>query len=311
MTYWSLHSDYFDLDNVNESRKNKKPITRDNIVQLSKKTIYFNNCTILTLDNKVIHNCEETTCNGQFYSNTNNLEYKIFGSYFEKDTISSYFLKINNFGVFLHTDCWNYIKNNYKIELKFSDLPILSLENTPKKYNHPYLPPYFNIIDYGKVQEYWGQEFDYIKLIDDKNEWMCESLLEKNTKNISRIKKIISQLNLKNNPKRIGPNISATFYNDNIYRIGNNGNFWITKNNKWNEINNQVISKNYVIKIKNIRKNKNNNKIINYINKIKQIGQYSTVPIFMDNLSELITPNNITYSFTISAFEEDFDKIKL
>jgi hypothetical protein len=280
------------LDMLEELKESKK---KEDLLKLFNNTLHFVKCTFLTLDNKIIHNCYNDSCNDGFMSLTDKETYYIFN----EDKI-----RFNdNYGVFLHTDCWNYIKNNYKIELKFSDLPVLfkdDISKKIKKYNSTDSPPLFDVIDFGKVTKYWdAQHFKYDELINDKNEWMCESLLKNNSKNTSRVKKIISQLKLKNDPKRIGPNISATFYKNNIYRIGNNGKFWITNNNKWNEIKKQVISKKYLIKI-----NASNFKIIY---KIKKIGQYSYAPIFIDNFIYL---DNSECSFTILAFEEDFNKIK-
>lgn len=309
-----LNYDQTNIDEINNNRN--KPIELKTILNLGKKLKHLNNCTILTLDNKIIHNCSNYDCYSQFKDNTNNTIYEMYEyfqnkklDYHKKNNDSVFYEKL---GVFLHTDCWKFILKTYNIELKFSDLPILEKDdrNKFKTYYHPYIPRPFYIIDYGTVQKYWSQYFNYIQLIDDKNEWMTSSLLENNKKNITRVKKIISQLKLKNDPKRKGPNISATFYDDNIIRIGNNNNFWITKNNKWNEIKKPIVSQYF--EIKNSTK-KLDKKIINNINNISQIGQYSKIPVFMYNFICYYSKEikSYIYVFYLVAFEEDMPKIKI
>ena len=289
MTFHSLPSDYYSIQDINK-------ITEESIIDLSKNTQYFDKCTILTIDNKIIHDCEDTNCAGTFMNIKDKKEYVIYGNYFDTNVIDKQWYDIINFGVFLHTDCWNYVKINYNIELKFIDLPIIDINDVSKKlkkYKHTYLPPNLYMIDYGLVQKYWGQNFDYIKLLEDENEWMCINPLKNNSKNTLRIKKIISQLKLKTNNKRPSPNISAIFYEDNLYKIGNNKKIWITKNNKWKEIKKSVIIKDY--RMKNSNK-KEFIKIIEYINKFKHIGQYSNIQVFIYDLEKI---SNNEYSFKL------------
>jgi len=291
MTFHSLPNDYYSDQDINK-------ITEERIIELSKNTQYFDKCTILTIDNKIIHDCEDTNCAGTFMNIKDKKEYVIYGNYFDTNVIDTQWYDIINFGALIHTDCWNYVKINYNIELKFIDLPIIDIKDVSKKlkkYKHTYLPPNLNVIDYGPVQKYWGQNFDYIKLLEDNNEWMCFNPLKNNSKNSSRIKKIISQLKLKINDNRPGPNISATFYENNLYKIGNNKKIWITKNNKWREIKKDVIIKDYTMKNKNSNK-KEFIKIIEYINKFKHIGQYSNIPVF---IYDLIKISNNEYSFKL------------
>ena len=298
----------------------KKPIDRKRIFDLDKKSSYLSKCTILTLDDKIVHNCKNSSCNDTFESEDNTEYYMQGYVYFDKiempdklnNTLSTYHSD-KQLGVFLHTDCWMFLKKNYKIELKYSDLPILMKDDIPKKYkkySHTYLPIYFDIINYGIITKYWGQDFNVVQALDDNNDWIYGSLLNNsNSKNISRVKKIISQFNFKNDPKRIGPNISATFYNDDIIRIGNNGNLWITKNNKWTEIKKPVVKKYFhiAVKIKNYNK-----KILKFINNIKQIGEYSKEPIFMHTFSQVYLPKTkeILYSFMLYSFDDYLDKLK-
>jgi hypothetical protein len=65
---------------------------------------------------------------------------------------------------------------------------------------------------------------------------------------------------------RKGPIVSATFYNEYIYRIGNNGNIWFIKAGKWMELKDTVIHEIHETKLK---------KNISYSNDI------NTQPIFI------------------------------
>jgi hypothetical protein len=49
------------------------------------------------------------------------------------------------YGVFIHTDCWKYIKNEYNIELTYSHLLIIN-KNLDKKV--------FKFINYGIIEKF-------------------------------------------------------------------------------------------------------------------------------------------------------------
>jgi hypothetical protein len=175
------------------------------------------------------------------------------------------------YGILLHYDCWKFVKINYGIELQYKHLPI----NYKIFKSGSGTPPLMKI-NYGEIKKYWGQDMDFEKMYKDNNMYMIQNpLIPSNTKNISRIKKIISQFKLKKE-QRPSPSISATFYKNNIIKIGNNNKFWIIKNNKWNEIKEDVIKKSF-----NIKSNK-----LSYFGQgnIPQIGEYNTVPLFINKI---------------------------
>jgi hypothetical protein len=170
-------------------------------------------------------------------------------------------------GIFIHLDCWKFIKINYGIELKYCNLPV-NYKNIDK--NDLRIPPLMKM-KYGEIQKYWRQDFDYLNNYLDKNTYMIDSpLISSNTKNITRIKKIISQLKLKKE-LRPSPPISATFYKNNDIKIGSNNKFWIIKNNKWIQLNEPIIKKSFTIDITNWYKPA----------KIPKIGEYNNKPIFI------------------------------
>ena len=56
----------------------------------------------------------------------------------------------------------------------------------------------------------------------------------KNKENKTRLLKIFKQFKIK--PDRKGPSISATFFKNNTYLIGNDNNLWKIKNKKWKKV---------------------------------------------------------------------------
>lgn len=157
------------------------------------------------------------------------------------------------YGLFVHTDCWKFVQKEYKIKLSYKYLPINQVERTKNKV--------FNFIDYGKIEKYWQQDFDFIKMISDGNEKLCDSPLK--TKLVAtNIKKVFNKLKIRKDEERQSPPVSATFYKQGIYRIGNNGNIWFIKNGKWNELKNTItyeITEKELEKIKNISFNEDVN----------------------------------------------------
>ena len=251
-------------DQIKILHENKNILT--NLKKLSNNIKWLKKCSMLLEDNRVIHGVKEINCNITFCKNTICYEHISLA-------LDNYNKELN--GIFIHTDCWKYIKNTYNINLNFSNLP-------------PHIQSYTKVfdIDYGDIEKYWGQDFNFLKIVNDKKEYLCSSPL-KEDKNISQIKKNISKLNLKNEPERKGPMVSATFYKEGDIKIGNNNNFWIIKGNKWVEINQKPIK----IKIK-IDFGKLDKKQRKFLDSVPYIGHYNKNPIFIisvnDDMIELI-----------------------
>jgi hypothetical protein len=260
-TCYSLSKDELLEDFINVE------ISENNINEIVKQSKWLNNCTLLLKNNKIIHNCKEISCNIGFKSIKTNKYYETLNVFtnnninFEQYNLNSKNF-IENIGIFIHTDCWKFIKKNYNIKLEYKDLPIY----LNKKNINSYLP-----INYNQISNYWDQSFNYLKMYLDNNIYMIQSPLKNNIKNINRIKKIINQIKLK--PNRTGPSVSATFYNKNDIKLGNNNKFWKISNGKWIEINEDVIIKKITINT--------NNKYIKNLNKIPQIGEVNNETIFI------------------------------
>jgi hypothetical protein len=163
-------------------------------------------CTILFSSNKIIHNAGESACNINFYHKNeefNNL--------------------INNPKSFIvmHTDCWKYIKKEKKIELRYSDFPIV------KKLYTDYHFFTFNI-SYKPRSNYWNQDFDIIEYLKDGN--IIDSPLKNNLQG-KFINSIFKKLDIKLD--RQGPRVSATLYEEGDLLIGKDKNLWEIKKNKW------------------------------------------------------------------------------
>jgi hypothetical protein len=258
---------------INKFKKLNKTKFIVNFNKLNKTTKWMNKCTFLTTDNKIIHNCKEVSCNIDFTDSKKNIythdPFKI-----SKSNI----LEPN--GVFVHTDCWKYIKNKFNIKLNYSYLPIFShsIKYTGNKI--------FNFINYGIIEKYWNQYFDFTNVIIDSNEYLLTSPLVENSLTSLYINKIFSKLKIRLDSERKGPITSAIFYNNGIYKIGLNGNFWQIKSGKWNEIK-EPISK--IIKIIN-RKNETL-----FIRQLKFIGEYNNIPLFVKSIKH--EKQNNTFEF--------------
>jgi hypothetical protein len=159
----------------------QKKIKMDIYNKILNKMKWLNKCTMLLDNDKIVHNCEEINCNNVFegknktYISSNN----------PKDGKT-----YDGIGIFLHTDCWYYVKNTYGIELTYSQLSIKL-----NKLNKINIEP-IKGIKYRYIENYWGQDTRYDKMFLDRNIWMAYSPLYEE-RNKDRIKKIIIQLKIK------------------------------------------------------------------------------------------------------------------
>jgi len=245
-SYMELAEETGDEYIINETKK------------LIKKFGYLNSNIFLTADDRIVRNCKETDCNISFVSPA--------GEYFTQIGYGHLYNMNMEYGImpgiFIHTSCWNWIKKTYDVELKYSDLPIDAYQNS--------IASPVPGINFGPITEYWEQYFNYIRMIENDDMFMID---RNDPKNIARIKKIVTQYKLKRDPKRIGPNVSATFFKEGNIKIGNNKNFWTKKNGKWQEIKEKVVKKKY--DIKNPSK-----QLMKYLNNIPYVGEYNKVPLF-------------------------------
>jgi hypothetical protein len=118
---------------------------------------------------------------------------------------------------------------------------------------------------------------DYYKMYTDKNIYMMSDPLKTDKMNDIRLKKIITQFKFKTE-LRPSPSMSATFNKTGDIRIGNNGKFWIIKNNKWVELKDKIIKKSIIV-----NDNNKNKSILSKINMIPQLGEKNTKLIFINN----------------------------
>ena len=230
-------------------------------LHIGKLTNWMDSCTFLTIDNRVIHKCSEVECNVIFVDSERNTythdPEKVFRDYL------SFGL---NHGVFVHTDCYKWIKKTYKIDLKFSHLPIVY----PKKPTFSY--KVFNQIKYGSIEKYWEQDFHFMSAVINSDADLLVSPLASNSSTGKRIGKIFSQLKIRLDSKRVGPVVSASFYPSGTYRIGSNKKIWVISGGKWKELNEPVIKSSYEIPTKQINK---------VTKTFVAIGESGSVPVFI------------------------------
>ncbi len=238
----------------------KDPKFLDKIKTYSKKTQWLNDCTFLTVMDEVIHHCKEITCNNTFRDKKDN-------EYVQDLLYNDEFVPKNHRGIFVHTDCWKYIKQKYDITLKFSNIPVVP---EPKEYNK-----INTSIHYGTIEKYWSQIFKFDELIMDSYGYMCISPLV-NKENALRINKIITQFKFNNDKSRSGPSVSATFYPEKTIKYGNNGMLWIKKSGKWVEIKD---CEHMILKIDESKQNK-------IIKNIEAMGQFTKKPIMIKKMDE-------------------------
>jgi len=249
-------------DNFEELIKDKTIIIKD----LVKKSKWVEKATMLLQNNKVVHGCEEVSYAGVFEDKNSKKYIEILSFLRTSNGGFDGLLDYIDSGIFIHTNCWKYIKIKYNKELKYSDIPV--------EFKNKTLIPQIN---YGSIIKYQHQDIDYLKIINDKNMYMLSDPLKTDKMNDIRLKKIINQFKLKTE-LRPSPSMSATFNKTGDIRIGNNGKFWIIKNNKWVEIKDKIIKKSIIV-----NDNNKNKSILSKINMIPQLGEKNTKLIFINN----------------------------
>ena len=172
--------DYFDQTNSDRQDEGKEIFNMTEITNFVNKTLHLQYCTFLTENNEIIHNCYESNGCGGFKDNDNNKYGLLLHKEHNTENIK--------YGLFVHTDCWKYIKEKYNIELRFSYIKsniIDDLENN-----------LFVKIEYGGIIDKYtmGQYMDFEKLFEDKNFYLSYTPLEFDEKNNERIDKIIEQV---------------------------------------------------------------------------------------------------------------------
>ena len=215
------------------------------------KMKWIKNAYFMTATNQIVKKCVEIACSNVFYC-AKNKGINYIAEIFDNKVYDDY----EKNGYFIHKDCYEFIKQYFKINIVFGDF------YHPKKLSWTLNGHYVN---FGGVEKYWNQDTNWNKMIEDGNFWMAETPL-KNAKNSKRIIKIIKQLKIK--PDRSGPTISASFFANGTIKIGNDGYFWIIKNKKWTKLPEKPV----------IEKVKNNK---NIMKKIPKIGFTNTKPIFI------------------------------
>jgi hypothetical protein len=177
----------------------------------------MDNCTFLTASGAVISGCRTFTCDNTFQSPT--------GEKYEGWTV--YKPLSVHYGFVLHDDCYHYVLQTKKA-LRFDSF----VPNRDRKQYDKQV-----CVDYGLIEKYWDQYFNFDQVHKDGEDYILESPLKNNAdavKNQSRIRKILQQFKLK--VSRKGPEISASLCSNGEIRLGNDGLFWIKREGKWNQL---------------------------------------------------------------------------
>ena len=248
------------------------------IKKVIKQTAYLNNVTFLTVDDRVVRNCKEVNCNNTFISPRGEEFVQSVGG-----AKQHYHMR----GLFIHTSCWNWVKTTYGVGLKYSDLPVARLHT--EKAGNASEP--IHGINYGPITAYWWQMFDYASMAKNGDEYMVD---RNDPKNIARMKKIVMQFKIKNDPKRIGPSVSATFFRDGAVRVGKNCNFWTKKNGKWQEIKEDIVKKKYVVRNPNPQ-------LLKYVIDVPFIGEQNNIPVMKKKVVQSQIGNTYTIDMVMTS----------
>jgi hypothetical protein len=219
---------------------------------LDKMTKWMNKCTMLLPNNKVVHNCKYDSLG---FTSPKGYIIHSLGSNLDEYIMNS------NYGLFIHTDCYNYVHQKLKVKINYSMIPV--------KPGHSY--KIMESLDYGKIENYLQQDFNFLQLVLDKNQELCISPLINN----KTIKTVLSQLKIKKDNSRKGPHVSATFYSNGDIKFGNNGKLWIVNKNKWTEIKDNIIELKLML-----------TKYNNFIRSFSFIGQYNKHGIFVKDIDK-------------------------
>lgn len=249
-----------------------------------KNTQWLSKCTFLTIDNRTVHGCHEVGCNTSFVDTNSNL-------YVLEERKNYYYFHKEQYGIFLHTDCWKFILKITGVAINYSHLPIRKVD--------PYNLKSLHAVKYDSIRNYWEQDFDFRKLLEDKNEYFAYSPLE-HPKSSRRVKKIVSQLKIKKDPNRKSPPVSATFFESGTIKLGNDRHFWVKKNGKWNKLA-ESVAKEYTFAT-----NKLSSTLGVFLSKIHQIGENTETPLFIES----ITSNGRSTKILFIGSEEMIQKLE-
>jgi len=284
----------------------------------NKQSTWLNNCTILLPNGNIHNNLIETNYNIIFSKPSNkekNWYYMSRNNYFEEGSIEDNIIKNTNYieyiksmpkyGIFLHTDCWKYIKKKLNYEITYKNLPSHLIDIAENG---------FIKINYHGIEKYWGQIFDVNKEIaKDKKTFFLKSPLL-NLNNRKRVDKVLSQLKLtssdvKKRKSRPSPFLSASLVPENTYAVGNNEkSIWIKKNKKWYSIKN-IKNKKLQIKLSIIKKLKVKN-LLNYLYYKYELAINVDYPLFIIDISYVnnkIIYNLIGENESFNRFQSEFN----
>lgn len=76
----------------------------------------------------------------------------------------------------IHTDCWKYIKSKYELELCYGDLPYINISDlSALSLTRVTIHTDGLAVNFGKIQKYQLQNFDWNECIKDGNLWMIDT----------------------------------------------------------------------------------------------------------------------------------------
>lgn len=232
---------------------------------IQQKVKWVSKCVLLLENGVLKHNMVEVGGNGIFIPNNNKKDYNYVVHHRIPYKHNKPIRKDFHFGIVLHEDCHKFINKKYGINLQLRHFPVHLLS-----YDQEFA---FPTINYGSIEKYWGQFFDFTKLSKNKKDMeLILSPLVSKTKQ-AQIIKIFNQFKIRADRK--SPLISASFYKENTIKYGEDKKLWIIKNGKWIKLTDDKIKKaSYSYKFNKLN-DKKLSTILDNINMIPRIDESS------------------------------------
>jgi hypothetical protein len=240
------------------------PTVIPNMKTLVRDTKWMRRCTLLCTDEDVVHNMTEVAGNGGFQKGSLSVQ-----ELSVHDLLNPYRDILKQCGLFLHTDCWKFIKAQYGIKLTYGMMPPMSV---------------LSKMEVGETKLYWQHFFSFDGVAVDQKMHLCSSPLV-GDRNIGQIKRNIRQLKLKrpaDTTIRPSPPVSATFFEPGDIKMSFQSGepaFFIQQSNKW------VHMKGVVVETETNYRTASEKQLRN-LGMTPFVGQHSKKPLFIKSVGE-------------------------
>lgn len=268
-------SNVYDVNNSNPNDTYYKKISND-----------LNNLVFLTFDNKVIRRCSGS--DGYYNCEDDKNKYNYF--FGARNYFSKYMNTLFTCGVFCHSKCYDFLSEQYNVDLTYSKLPQVVFNSDVAIIN-----PIMSAPNYGKIEKYWNQYFDQDHTMITNNDLYLLDLDDNRTQ--KQIKLNLKHFGIDNITLDVeSPQISAKYFEEAMIKIGQNKRFWKNVDNNWELLDDEVKIVKFSLKEKILQsKAKKNkiNKLKKFVNSIPSATEWNSICLFIvdiifDDINKLI-----------------------